>query len=117
MHRIGHRRAMATLAQPPEEIGRAGWLFIGAATMAAGAFFHAVAGSVEIVREMLGGEPPAAPEPGGEPARHHRAEPQLDGWIVFGAVLLGATTLFHAAAALVKVIKGLREHGPGGTGG
>ncbi|MFF1555958.1 hypothetical protein [Streptomyces sp. NPDC058279] len=117
MLRIGHRKAMATLAQPPEEIGRAGWLFIGAATMAAGAFFHAIAGSVEIVREMLGADPPAVPEPGSEPARHKRTEPQLDGWIVFGAVLLGTTTLFHAIAALVKIIKEVRGPGLGGTGG
>ncbi|WP_327415234.1 hypothetical protein [Streptomyces sp. NBC_01233] len=117
MPHIGHGKAMATSAQPPEEIGRAGWLFIGAATMAAGAFFHAIAGAVEIVREMLGDELPAAPEPGTEPARHHRAEPQLDGWIVLGAVVLGTTTLFHAVAALVKVIKEARKARPEGTSG
>ncbi|MFC7259818.1 hypothetical protein [Streptomyces lutosisoli] len=39
----------AIVKQPPEEIGRAGWLLIGATTMAAGAFLHAIAGFVEII--------------------------------------------------------------------
>ncbi|MFB0632492.1 hypothetical protein [Streptomyces sp. AB3(2024)] len=107
MPHIRRRKAMAMLKQPPEEIGRAGWVLVGAATMAAGALLHAVAGFVEIVREMMGGEPPTVSEPGTKPTTHDRAQPGLGRWIVSGAVLLGATTLAHAVAALVKSIKGM----------
>ncbi|MFD7834448.1 hypothetical protein [Streptomyces sp. NPDC059761] len=111
MPHIRRRKAMATLKQPPEEIRRAGWLFIGATTMAAGAFLHAIAGFVEIVREMMGGEPPKVSEPGPKPAAHKRAQPRLGGWIVFVAVWLGAATIAHAVSALVKSIKDMfRSH-------
>ncbi|MFF3618834.1 hypothetical protein [Streptomyces sp. NPDC002467] len=111
MPHIRRREGNATLKRPPEAIGRAGWLLIGATTMAAGAFLHAIAGFVEIVREMMGDEPPDVSESGTKPAAHDRAQPGLGGWIVFGTVLLGATAIAHAVAALVKSIKDmLRSH-------
>jgi len=102
---IRHRRTVS--APPPQpEFGRGAWILIGAMTVAVGAVFHAVAGLVEIVRDMMRTEPPDAHEQGESPAVVPRRTPhEAAGWVLIAGAGIAVGALSRVVADLAGIAR------------
>ncbi|MQS15529.1 hypothetical protein F7Q99_25475 [Streptomyces kaniharaensis] len=94
-----------------EQIGRTEWFALGIVAMTTATVAHAVAGVVQILRDMLRTTPAGTPEaPPTAPAR--RPEIGLAGWWLFAGLFLAGTAVYHAVAGVREILREITHPGP-----
>ncbi|MEV7775004.1 hypothetical protein [Kitasatospora sp. NPDC086791] len=102
---IHHQVSRRTVAPAPDELGRVGWLVLGASALVIAAIVHALSGVLTIVKELLrpASRVPSAPAHPAPPARLSINE--KDGWILISALFILSGAMAHGVARITKAVR------------
>ncbi|MGW7583007.1 hypothetical protein ACWGKU_14445 [Kitasatospora sp. NPDC054768] len=100
-----HQASRPTTTTSPDEVGRVGWIVLGASMLMAGAIGHALSGILAIARELLRPAPQRAPTPVRPVHPADLGVEEKDGWILITLLFLLTGTMAHAVAHVVETIR------------